>query len=140
MMQNGNHSESAGHQNILVQQIKFTSLTAGWRCCNKVGQINALNCQASKYQYIQNTRLLDLAIVITDIFDCVHDANSLLCTRVFRTWWPQFSIRSKVPMRWRVTIKRTSRKTRALWTPGKHDVICHQHFTENDYKGTLLGY
>ena len=42
-------------------------------------------------------------------------------------------------MKWRVAIKRTSRKTRALWTPGKHDVVCHQHFTENDYKDTLLG-
>lgn len=40
--------------------------------------------------------------------------------------------------RWKVAIKRSSSK-KALWKPGKHDVVCHQHFKASDYKETLLG-
>lgn len=41
-------------------------------------------------------------------------------------------------LRWRVAIKRSSSK-KGLWKPGKHDVVCHQHFKASDYKETLLG-
>ncbi|XP_076073051.1 uncharacterized protein LOC143044775 [Mytilus galloprovincialis] len=50
----------------------------------------------------------------------------------------KFPSDKELNLKWRVAIRRTN-ETRGLWRPGKHDIVCHNHFTLSDYKNTLLG-
>ncbi|CAC5411790.1 unnamed protein product [Mytilus coruscus] len=50
----------------------------------------------------------------------------------------KFPSNPELCLKWRVALKRSD-PTKGLWKPGKHDIVCHQHFTVNDYKETLLG-
>jgi len=37
------------------------------------------------------------------------------------------------------TIAGMDSRTKRLWMPGPHDVVCRDHFTQDDYRETLLG-
>ncbi|XP_056008435.1 uncharacterized protein LOC125666366 [Ostrea edulis] len=46
----------------------------------------------------------------------------------------------ELQQKWVVAIKRIDPKTKRLWRPKKHDVVCHFHFRTDDYRNSgLLG-
>jgi hypothetical protein len=51
----------------------------------------------------------------------------------------KFPTDKEIHLKWRVAIKRMDERTKKLWTPGKEDIVCHSHFTEDDYKKTESG-
>ncbi|XP_063435736.1 THAP domain-containing protein 6-like [Mytilus trossulus] len=51
----------------------------------------------------------------------------------------QFPNDPTLKMKWRVVFRRTDVKTKKLWNPGQHDVVCYDHFLATDYRRTLSG-
>ena len=51
----------------------------------------------------------------------------------------KFPTDPQLQLKWRVAVKRVDERTKKLWMPGPHDVVCRDHFVPQDYAETLLG-
>ena len=64
---------------------------------------------------------------------CVPDCKN-------RTGGFRFPKDLAVRKQWQIAIRRQDPVKKKLWEPGTHDVVCHSHFADSDYKEPgLLG-